>query len=57
MRIDLVTGVSETEQGVEHRVALAAGDDDLPPSVVARPATALDVGGNRLLEVVTAGER
>ncbi len=54
---DLVARIGEDEERVEHRVALAAGDDDLARPVVARAAAALDRRGDRLLELVAAGER
>jgi hypothetical protein len=54
---NLVPGIGQTEQGVQHRIALAASDHDLPAPVVARPSATLDVGGHGLLEVVAAGER
>ena len=52
---DLVAGVGEAEERVEHRVALAGGDHDLP-RVVARAAAALDRRRDRLLQVVPARE-
>jgi hypothetical protein len=54
---DLISGIGEAEEGVEDGGALAAGDDDLPPSVVARAAATLDERRHRLLEVVATGER
>jgi hypothetical protein len=54
---DLVAGIGQAEEGVEHRVALAARDHDLAAPVVARAAAALDVDGHGILEVVASGER
>jgi hypothetical protein len=54
---DLVPGIGQAEQGVQHRVALATGDHDLLAPVVSWAAAPLDVGGHGLLEVVAAGER
>ncbi len=54
---DLVAGIGEAEERVEHPVALAARNHNLAAPVIARPAAALDVGRHRLLQVVAAGER
>jgi hypothetical protein len=54
---DLVAGVGEAEEGIEHGLALPAGDDDLAARVVRRPAPPPHVLGDRLLEVLAAVER
>src|ERR1700730_15087658 len=54
---DLVPGVRQAEERIEHRVALAAGDHNLPTTVVTWPAVSLDIGGHRLLEIIPARER
>jgi hypothetical protein len=52
----LVPGIGQAEEGVQHRVALAARDHDLPAPVVARAPAALDRGGHGVLEIVAAAE-
>ena len=54
---DLVTGIGQAEERVEHRVALAARDHDLAEPVVGRASAPLDLRSHRLFEVVAAGER
>jgi len=54
---DIVTGIGEAEERVEHRVALATRDHDLPAPVVAGTSATLDVRRDGFLEVVAAGER
>jgi hypothetical protein len=53
---DLVPGIGQAEERIEHCVALTARDHDFAPPVVARAAAALDVRGDRLLEIVATGE-
>src|ERR1700736_4903848 len=49
---DLVPGIRQAEERIEHRVALAAGDYNLPTTVVTWPAVSLDIGGHRFLEII-----
>jgi len=46
---DLVPGIGQAEQGVQHRIALATSDHDLPAPVIARPPATLDVGATASL--------
>src|SRR5256712_13249482 len=53
---DLVPGIRQTEESIEHRVALAAGDDNFAATVVMRSAVSLDVVGHRVFEIIPARE-
>ena len=57
MRITSSPGSVSAKQGVEDRVAVAVGDDDLAVGVVLRAAPARDQLGDRLLHLVEPGER
>src|ERR1700674_4609090 len=46
---DLIPGVRQTEERIQHGVALAAGDHNLPTTVVTRSAASLDISGHRVL--------
>jgi hypothetical protein len=53
----LVARIGQAEEGVEHRIALPAGDHDLAPTVITRAAAPLDLGRHGLLEVVATREK
>jgi hypothetical protein len=54
---DLVAGVGEREQGIEHVVAVALRDDDLAIRVVRRAPSALDQPSHRFLHLVEPRKR